>query len=95
MEFTQQNIANSARDVSERLETFVPLEGVDLSGVISRLNAQKAKLQKEIEKLSAMLGNEKFISSAPADVVAANREGLQSAQEKFAKVCDDLKAFGE
>ncbi len=95
VEFTQQNIANSARDVSERLETFVPLEGVDLSGVISRLGAQKAKLQKEIEKLSAMLGNEKFISSAPADVVAANREGLQSAQEKFAKVCDELKAFGE
>lgn len=95
VEFTQQNVANSARDVSERLETFVPLEGVDLSGVISRLNAQKAKLQKEIEKLSAMLGNEKFISSAPAAVVAANREGLQSAQEKFAKVCDELKAFGE
>ena len=95
VEFTQQNIANSARDVSESLETFVPLEGVDLSGVISRLNAQKAKLQKEIEKLSAMLGNEKFISSAPAAVVAANREGLQSAQEKFAKVCDELKAFGE
>ena len=95
VEFTQQNIANSARDVSERLETFVPLEEVDLSGVISRLNAQKAKLRKEIEKLSAMLGNKKFISSAPADVVAANREGLQSAQEKFAKVCDELKAFGE
>ena len=95
VEFTQQNIANSARDVSERLETFVPLEGVDLSGVISRLSAQKAKLQKEIEKLSAMLGNEKFISSAPAAVVASNREGLQSAQEKFAKVCDELKAFGE
>jgi len=95
VEFTQQNIANSARDVSENLESFVPLEGVDLSGVISRLNAQKAKLQKEIEKLSAMLGNEKFISSAPAAVVAVNREGLQSAQEKFAKVCDELKAFGE
>ena len=95
VEFTQQNITNSARDVSERLETFVPLDGVDLSGVVSRLSAQKAKLQKEIEKLSAMLDNEKFISSAPADVVTANREGLQSAQEKFAKVCDELKAFDE
>ena len=95
VEFTQQNIANSARDVSENLESFVPLEGVDLSGVISRLNAQKTKLRKEIEKLSAMLGNEKFISSAPADVVAANREGLQSAQEKMQKICAELKAFGE
>ncbi|WP_297960305.1 valine--tRNA ligase [uncultured Campylobacter sp.] len=95
VEFTQQNIANSARDVSESLETFVPLEGVDLSGVISRLNAQKTKLQKEIEKLSNMLNNEKFVASAPQAVVEANREGLQSAQEKFAKVCDELKAFGE
>ena len=95
VEFTQQNIANSARDVSERLETFVPLEGVDLSGVISRLNAQKAKLEKEVAKLSSMLNNEKFIASAPQAVVEANREGLQSAQEKFAKVCDELKAFGE
>ena len=95
VEFTQQNIANSAHDVSERLETFVPLEGVDLSGVISRLNAQKTKLEKEIAKLSSMLNNEKFIASAPQAVVEANREGLQSAQEKFAKVCDELKAFGE
>ena len=95
VEFTQQNIANSARDVSENLESFVPLEGVDLSGVISRLNAQKAKLQKEIEKLSNMLNNEKFVASAPQAVVETNREGLQSAQEKFAKVCDELKAFGE
>ena len=95
VEFTQQNIANSARDVSERLETFVPLEGVDLSGVISRLNAQKAKLEKEIAKLLGILNNEKFVASAPQDVVEASREGLQSAQEKFAKVCDELKAFGE
>lgn len=95
VEFTQQNIANSARDVSERLESFVPLEGVDLSGVISRLNAQKVKLEKEIAKLSNMLNNEKFVASAPQAVVEANREALQSAQEKFAKVCDELKAFGE
>ncbi|WP_297943755.1 valine--tRNA ligase [uncultured Campylobacter sp.] len=95
VEFTQQNIANSARDVSERLETFVPLEGVDLSGVISRLNAQKAKLQKEIEKLSGMLNNEKFVASAPQAVVEANREGLASAQEKMQKICAELANLGE
>ena len=94
VEFTQQNIANSARDVSESLESFVPLEGVDLSGVISRLNAQKAKLQKEIEKLSGMLNNEKFVASAPQAVVEANREGLQSAQEKMQKICAELASLG-
>ena len=94
VEFTQQNIANSARDVSERLETFVPLEGVDLSGVISRLNAQKAKLQKEIEKLSNMLNNEKFVASAPQAVVEANREGLASATQKLEKVDSELANLG-
>ena len=95
IEFCDAKIENAARDVSENLEVFVPLEGVDMSAVIMRLRSQKTKLEKEIAKLSAMLNNEKFVASAPQAVVEANREGLQSAQEKFAKVCDELKAFGE
>jgi len=95
IEFCDDKIENAARDVSENLEAFVPLEGVDMSAVIMRLRSQKTKLEKEIAKLSSMLNNEKFVASAPQAVVEANREGLQSAQEKFAKVCDELKAFGE
>ena len=95
IEFCDAKIENAARDVSENLEAFLPLEGVDMSAVIMRLRSQKTKLEKEIAKLSSMLSNEKFIASAPQAVVEANREGLQSAQEKFAKVCDELKAFGE
>ena len=95
IEFCDAKIENAARDVSENLEAFVPLEGVDMSAVIMRLQSQKTKLEKEIAKLSSMLNNEKFVASAPQAVVEANREGLQSAQEKFAKVCDELKAFGE
>lgn len=95
IEFCDDKIENAARDVSENLEVFVPLEGVDMSAVIMRLRSQKTKLEKEIAKLSNMLNNEKFVASAPQAVVEANREGLQSAQEKFAKVCDELKAFGE
>ena len=95
IEFCDAKIENAARDVSENLEAFVPLEGVDMSAVIMRLRSQKTKLEKEIAKLSSMLNNEKFVASAPQAVVEANREGLQSAQEKFAKVCDELKVFGE
>ena len=95
IEFCDTKIENAARDVSENLEVFVPLEGVDMSAVIMRLRSQKTKLEKEIAKLSNMLNNEKFVASAPQAVVEANREGLQSAQEKFAKVCDELKVFGE
>nr|WP_314563406.1 valine--tRNA ligase [uncultured Campylobacter sp.] len=95
IEFCDAKIENAARDVSKNLEAFVPLEGVDMSAVIMRLRSQKTKLEKEIAKLSSMLNNEKFVASAPQAVVEANREGLQSAQEKFAKVCDELKVFGE
>ena len=95
IEFCDAKIENAARDVSENLEVFVPLEGVDMSAVIMRLRSQKTKLEKEIVKLSSMLNNEKFVASAPQAVVETNREGLQSAQEKFAKVCDELKVFGE
>ena len=95
IEFCNAKIENAARDVSENLEVFVPLEGVDMSAVIMRLRSQKTKLEKEIAKLSSVLNNEKFVASAPQAVVEANREGLQSAQEKFAKVCDELKVFGE
>ncbi|EMG30389.1 valine--tRNA ligase [Campylobacter showae] len=95
IEFCDAKIENAARDVSENLEVFVPLEGVDMSAVIMRLRSQKTKLEKEIAKLSSVLNNEKFVASAPQAVVEANREGLQSAQEKFAKVCDELKVFGE
>ncbi|WP_297938648.1 valine--tRNA ligase, partial [uncultured Campylobacter sp.] len=48
IEFCDAKIENAARDVSENLEVFVPLEGVDMSAVIMRLRSQKTKLEKEI-----------------------------------------------
>ena len=95
IEFTSENITNSIRDVSENLEAFVPLDGVDMSAMITRLKSQKNKLEKEIEKLSNMLNNEKFIASAPQNVVQTNREALQIAKDKFNKVNEELKSIGE
>ena len=94
IEFSDAKIENAARDVSENLEAFVPLEGVDMSAVIMRLRSQKTKLEKEIAKLSAMLNNEKFVASAPQAVVEANREGLASAAQKLEKVDSELANLG-
>ena len=94
VEFTREKLEGAIRDVSENLESFVPLAGVDTSAMTARLNSQKIKLEKEIEKLSNMLNNEKFIASAPANVVEANREALAVAQEKFNKIRDELVALG-
>ena len=94
IEFCDDKIENAARDVSENLEAFVPLEGVDMSAVIMRLRSQKTKLEKEIAKLSSMLNNEKFVASAPQAVVEANREGLASAIQKLEKVDSELVNLG-
>ena len=94
VEFTREKLEGAIRDVSENLESFVPLTGVDTSAMTARLNSQKIKLEKEIEKLSNMLNNEKFVASAPANVVEANREALAVAQEKFNKIRDELVALG-
>ena len=94
IEFCDAKIENAARDVSENLEAFVPLEGVDMSAVIMRLRSQKTKLEKEIAKLSSMLNNEKFVASAPQAVVEANREGLASATQKLEKVDSELVNLG-
>ena len=94
IEFCDAKIENAARDVSENLEVFVPLEGVDMSAVIIRLRSQKTKLEKEIAKLSNMLNNEKFVASAPQAVVEANREGLASATQKLEKVDSELANWG-
>lgn len=90
VEITKDIISNSARDVSENLESFVPLAGVDTTAIIARLNSQKAKLEKEIAKLENMLNNEKFIANAPQNVLETNRQGLAAAKDKLAKVTNEL-----
>ena len=70
---------------------FVPLESVDLSGVLSRLESQKIKLGKEKSKLEAMLGNAKFMQNAPKEVIEQNKTALKSLVEQFAKIDEELK----
>ncbi|MBQ7270404.1 MAG: valine--tRNA ligase [Campylobacter sp.] len=94
IEFVSAPVANAVRDVSANLESFVALEGVDLNPIINRLNSQKTKLEKEIAKLENMLGNEKFMASAPASVIETNRNGLANAKEQFNKVCGELANLG-
>ncbi|MCR4942818.1 MAG: valine--tRNA ligase [Campylobacter sp.] len=94
VKFCTEKIENSIRDVSENLESFIPLAGVDTSAIVARLNSQKIKLEKEVAKLDAMLSNEKFLASAPQNVVDTNRQGLQNAKDKLAKVINELENFG-
>ena len=66
---------SSAVSVSGGVEVFVPLEGeVDLAKLKSVLANRKRKLESSIEGADKKLGNDKFVSRAAPEVVAAERQ---------------------
>ena len=93
VEFISEIKAGCVRDVSENLESFIELAGIDTAPILKRLNAQKTKLEKEVAKLGAMLNNEKFVANAPADVLATNKEALQIAASKLEKVNNEIESL--
>ncbi|QOR01805.1 valine--tRNA ligase [Campylobacter sp. 2014D-0216] len=88
--FITTNLEKSIRDVSENLEVFIPTQDLDLSGVLNRLNSQKTKLEKEFNKLDAMMKNEKFVSNAPAAVVEQNKTQLENIKAQLEKINDEI-----
>jgi valyl-tRNA synthetase len=94
IEFVDAKVENSVTDVSDNLEVYIPTDEIDLSAIIGKLSKQKEKLEKEIAKLSGMLGNEKFVANAPEQVIAENKKALEDAEAKMAKVQAELAGFG-
>lgn len=93
IEFVDKKIENAILDVCDKLEVFIPLENVDLTPVIARFNAQKAKFEKEILKLGSMLNNKNFVANAPKDVIAQNQASLDDANIKLQKVENELSSI--
>jgi len=60
------------------------LEGVDLSAHAERIDRERRRLDREIERLEGKLANDAFVANAPAELVAAEREklaGLRAERE--------------
>ncbi|HEY9189406.1 MAG TPA: valine--tRNA ligase, partial [Sulfurovum sp.] len=80
VELVNSKVENSVTDISDNLEVYLPTGEIDMTPIISKLTKQKEKLEKEIQKLSGMLNNEKFVANAPAEVLATNKQALEDAQ---------------
>lgn len=91
--FTQSKIENAVSDISDLCESFIPTDSIDLSSIISKLTKQNEKLQKEIDKLTSMLSNERFVANAPEDVLEKNRTLLEDAKIKQEKVVEQLNSL--
>ena len=76
-------------------EVFVALEGaIDVQQECKRLSAEVERLDKQLAGLAARLGNESFVSRAPAEVVAAERAKEQTWREQRGALAAKLKALG-
>ncbi|MFT7003981.1 MAG: valyl-tRNA synthetase [Sulfurimonas sp.] len=91
--FTDAKVENAVSDIADKCETFIPTDSIDLSSIINKLTKQDEKLQKEVDKLNGMLGNERFVANAPEDVLCKNRELLSDASAKQVKVQEQLNSL--
>jgi len=68
---------------------------IDLATEKARLAKDQGKLEKEIKGLESKLGNEKFISRAPPEVVEEQRDRLVEAKAALEKTSGLLARLGE
>ncbi|MBL4895184.1 MAG: valine--tRNA ligase [Emcibacter sp.] len=70
---------------------FLPLAGViDIAAEKARLQKNLDKLAKEIGGISGRLNNEAFMAKAPDNVVADNRKNLEQAELKADKIKEGI-----
>ena len=93
IEFVTEKIENAVTDISDNIQTFISLNGIDLSPIIERLTNQDKKLTKDKIKLEKQLSNENFVARAPKEVVEKNRAELESITEKLSQIENELKSL--
>ncbi|MDF1832276.1 MAG: valine--tRNA ligase, partial [Porticoccaceae bacterium] len=77
----------SATALVGNMEILVPMAGViDREAELARLNKELGKLNKERGRLNGKLSNEKFISNAPDDVVAKERQKLSEVESALSRL---------
>ena len=70
---------------------YIPFSDlVDLSAEIERLTKEQKKLEGELKRSQNMLSNEKFLSKAPAEKIAEEKEKQQKYQQTYDQITERL-----
>ena len=68
-------------------EVYMPLEGlIDMEAEKARLDKEIAKMEAEVQKCDAKLGNEAFVGRAPAELVAREKERREEWAQKLGQL---------
>ncbi|KZY62163.1 valine--tRNA ligase [Oleiphilus sp. HI0071] len=74
-----------------KMEVLVPMAGlINVEAELARLNKEVGKAEGEIKRLKGKLGNEKFVSNAPADVVEKEQAKLASAEQSLSLLAEQM-----
>ncbi|MFO8070140.1 MAG: valine--tRNA ligase [Alkalibacterium sp.] len=72
-------------------EVYLPLAGlVDIEEEIERLEQEKMKWQKEMDRVEQKLANEKFVQNAPDKIVNAEKEKGKDYKEKYDAITNQI-----
>ncbi len=83
--------AGSAAGVAGDVSVFVPLAGlVDFAAEEARLGKEITKIDKDLSRVQAKLGNDDFLHKAPAEVVQKEKDKAAALSGKLAKLTDSL-----
>ena len=89
---TDEEAPMSSTQLVGSMEVLVPMAGlINLDAEIARLSKEIEKAEKEIGRLSGKLSNEKFVSNAPKEVVEKEQSKLAEAQSSQAKLTEQLE----
>ena len=85
----------AATVVAGRSEVFVPLAGlIDLGAERARLEKEIAQKQAFFASVEKKLSNEAFVSRAPADVIARERQKMADATAEIERLAAGLADLG-
>jgi valyl-tRNA synthetase len=77
----------AAKAVVDDVEIYLPLAGlIDFAEEDRRLTKELDKISKDLTTAQRKLANEDFMAKAPAEVVAKEKERVQTLTEKMAKL---------
>ncbi len=79
----------SATAAVGEMKVHVPMAGlIDVEAELARLGKRRGKVEQELARASAKLGNDSFVRNAPADVVTQERERLEEAKRELAQLAE-------
>ena len=71
------------------MKIHLPMAGlIDVDAELARLGKRRSKVEQELARANAKLGNENFVRNAPADVVTQERERLEGFKRELAQLSE-------